>query len=197
MIFFAIGVFAVGAILLNKKSESDATSGATVLWFTRFDNLLKTYAKSEGVRDVIYNGVTIPGWMILKSIALNESDLGRAKSVARGMLVPSDIEGSKSSDGKSWGLMQVTIKTAKSELDPNATEEKLNNPEYSIRLGAKYVAKLQKSFSTLELRYLEWVVKSYNQGPGNTLKEKSGQVSGYAKEYWERFLRNLERVQKG
>jgi len=110
-------------------------------------------------------------WHILKAIALNESSLGKATSVARGLVVPSDIQGSMSPDGKSWGLMQVTLKTAKS-LDPLATEEKLNSPVYSVDIAARYLNDLFEMFLASDARRLEWVVKSYNQGPGNTMREK-------------------------
>jgi soluble lytic murein transglycosylase-like protein len=105
---------------------------------------------------------------------------------------PSDIENSKSSDGKSWGLMQMTIKTARG-LDSSATEEKLNDPDFSIDLSARYIAQLMGMFSSSDERYVEWVVKSYNQGPGNTKKEMKTGVS-YAQEYWDRWLRNYNRV---
>lgn len=134
------------------------------------------------------------GWMILKAIALNESSLGADKSVARGIASPLDVEGSKSQDGKSWGLMQFTLPTAR-DLDPSATEVKLNNPRYSINLGARYVAWLSKQFNPLEVQYIEWVIKSYNQGVGNSRKERTGAIAGYADEYWARFQRNLAKVE--
>lgn len=150
--------------------------------WTQYDALFKRYAQIYGVED----------WHWLKAIALNESSLGKAKSVARGLEAPWDIEGSKSYDGKSWGLMQVTMATGK-WLDPSCTEEKLNNPEYSVKLAADLFARNQKTFNRYESRWLEWVVKSYNQGSGNTKKEIAG-GPGYANEYWDRFNRNLERV---
>lgn len=150
----------------------------------RFDSLFKKYGSAYGVP-----------WTWLKAVCLNESNLGAAKSVARGLASPSDIEGSKSSDGLSWGIMQVTLRTAR-ELDPAATQEKLNNPEYSIKLSAQYFKKLSSLFSKIDLRYTEWVIKSYNQGPGNTKKEIAGTSSGFAQEYWNRFQRNLTRVEE-
>lgn len=163
------------------SNESESKTPQDPSW-TRFDSLFKKYGEKHKVP-----------WQWLKAIALNESDLGRERSVKRGLEKPYDIEGSKSFDGLSWGLMQVTIRTAR-ELDPTATEVKLNNPEYSINLGAMYISKVSRYFSTLDPRYTEWVIKSYNQGPGNTQKEIKGQIKGYAGEYWERFQRNLKRV---
>lgn len=149
--------------------------------WTKFDSLFRSSAEKYGVP-----------FEWLKAIALNESSLGTAKSVALGMQNPNDVAGSKSSDGKSWGLMQVTLSTAKG-LDKNATEVKLNSPAYSIDLAAKYLKQLSTQFSRLDTRYVEWTIKSYNQGPGNTKKEQATGI-GYADEYWARFQRNLEKV---
>lgn len=189
MIFLVIGA---AFLLLGLKPASvvavDAVNSIGDMvqensdYWTEYDSLFKKYGPIYGV-----------DWTYLKAIALNESDLGRAASVARGLEVPTDIEGSKSSDGKSWGLMQVTLKTAK-YLDPNASEIKLNEPSYSVNLAAKLFSQNMTQFSRYEDRWLEWVVKSYNQGAGNTKKERLGQIEGYAEEYWARFQRNLERV---
>lgn len=156
-------------------------SGGPANW-TKYDATFKKWA-------TVYD---VP-WTWLKAIALNESSLGEAASVKRGLANPNDIQGSKSTDGKSWGLMQVTLTTGK-WLDPACTEAKLNNPDYSIMLAAKYLNHLSTQFSKLDLRYVEWTIKSYNQGPGNTRKEIST-GKGYAGEYWERFQRNLKKVE--
>ena len=178
------GIF--GASLFVFKSEvgeavSESVGSEPKNW-RRFDDLYKKYG----------NRWNIP-WQWLKAIALNESDNGNYSSVALGIREPSNIEASKSQDGKSWGLMQVTLTTAKG-LDSSATEAKLNNPEYSINLSAKYLSQLSSQFSKPDLRYTEWTIKSYNQGPGNTRKEISS-GKGYADEYWTRFQRNLKKVE--
>jgi soluble lytic murein transglycosylase-like protein len=151
--------------------------------WTKWDADFKAAAKKYGVP-----------WTWLKAISLNESSLGTAKSVAWGEKFPEDVEKSKSSDGKSWGLMQVTLTTARG-MDPFATEVKLNNAKYSIDLGARYLGQMYKRYPQVDLRHAEWVVKSYNQGPGNTDKERRGEISGYAEEYWARFKRNLQKVE--
>jgi len=183
MIYYVLGAAVLGVIAASKNrivEEVDAVQ-AQDNW-TKFDQWFKEYGARYGV-----------DWQWLKAIAMNESSLGTAKSVALGMKNPYDIEGSKSYDGLSWGLMQVTIKTARG-LDPFATEVKLNDPKYSIDLAAKYLSQLQKMFSPVDSRYIEWVIKSYNQGPGNSKKERDGKSQGFAQEYWERWQRNLERV---
>lgn len=173
----------MGILALTYRKEIAVTnSNSTSKNWNRYDELYKKYAQRWGIP-----------WTWLKAIALNESDNGNYPSVARGIASPSDVEGSKSQDGKSWGLMQVTLTTARG-LDPSATEAKLNNPEYSVNLSAKYLSSLSAQFSKVDSRYVEWTIKSYNQGPGNTRKEMS-KGKGYADEYWERFSRNLKKVE--
>ena len=179
-----LGFLGAGKALASPSEPAQPGADPKPDWWTRFDALFQKYGSKHGVE-----------WKYLKAIALNESDNGREKSVARGLATPTDVQGSKSSDGKSWGLMQVTLTTARG-LDPQATEVKLNNPEYSIDLAARYLAQLQRTFPMIETRWLEWTIKSYNQGPGNTAKERRGEIKGYAQAYWDRFQRNLERVKQ-
>lgn len=180
MIYWGIGGFLL-ALFFSREAVAEKVEEILPTW-NRWDKLFKKYGAKWGVE-----------WKWLKAICINESSLGRAPSVALGLENPKDVNGSKSSDGKSWGLMQVTLTTAK-EMDPTATPEKLNNPEYSVNLGAQYLSKMVRLFSKQDPRFLEWVIKSYNQGPGNTFKEKNRQSAGFAHEYWARFQRNLERT---
>lgn len=131
-------------------------------------------------------------WTVLKKIAVIESALGQNSRVKRGLENPSDVEGSKSYDGLSWGLMQMKPSTAK-DFDSAATPEKLNNPEYSIQLAGLYLnwarsyllrnTNLQES----DPRFLEFLVKSYNQGVGATVNEIKYQSKNYAGNYWTKF----------
>ncbi len=173
----------------NSGTDSSNDSGAASMTaapdaWTRFDFLFHSYGDTYGV-----------DWTWLKAFALNESNLGRESSVARGLNDPSNVEASKSSDGKSWGLMQVTLGTARG-LDPQTSAELLNDPDYSVNLAAKYIAQLQRMFSRNDPRFTEYVVKSYNQGPGNTMKEASGVGGGFANDYWDRWQRNLTQVEE-
>lgn len=161
-------IFVMGTLGKNKVEDAVIASSDE---FTLYDPLFRKYGGA--------------GWARLKAICMNESSLGRHPKVARGIENPSDIEGSKSEDGKSWGLMQMTIPTAR-DYDSTATEVKLNDPEYSIRLASKFVASLERQFPGNE----EFIVKSYNQGAGNSRKEMRGAIQGYAQEYWERYQRN-------
>lgn len=179
MIVGLVGLLAVGFLMFRNQ---EVLTPMTPKNWHQYDGIFRQYGTIYGVN-----------WQHLKAISLNESNLGRAPSVALGLIDPGNIQGSKSSDGKSWGLMQVTLTTAKS-LDPLATERKLNDPNYSVQLAARYISELKKMFKTSDPRFLEWVIKSYNQGPGNTKKEiQSGK--GYADEYWERFKQNLRKVE--
>lgn len=182
--------FLGAAALLFLGTKNETIKAAVVSnssnW-TKYDALFEKYGRQFGVP-----------WTWLKAIALNESNLGLAPSVAHGLRYPADIEKSKSSDGLSWGLMQVTIKTARA-LDPSATEVKLNNPEYSIKLAAQLVGQNIKMFDRSNARYVEAVIKSYNQGPTHTRNELAGRISNpqwhdHVKEYWARFQRNLKLV---
>lgn len=182
MNFLYIVLGLLGVITLSKKDEILEKIDNTTDEFSRFDSLFKKYGEQYGVDP-----------LILKAICLNESNLGREKSVAEGLKNPNNIEGSKSSDGLSWGLMQVTLTTAR-DFDLSATPQKLNNPDYSVMLAARLMKQNMAKFAIVDNRWLEWVVKSYNQGAGNTNKERRGEIRGYAQAYWERFQRNLQRV---
>lgn len=168
--------------MVNKKGLE---TNVNTTEFTRFDAWFKQYATQFGI-----------DWLMLKAFCMNESSLGTHKSVAHGLLYPNDIEGSKSEDGLSWGIMQFVVKTAR-DFDPAATEAKLNNPEYSIKLAARFVAWLYNRFDVSDPRRTEWVIKSYNQGAGNANRERRGEIDGYADEYFERFLRNYNKAKQG
>lgn len=128
--------------VVTQKIQTDA--------YTRWDDLFKRYGSQYGV-----------DWMLLKATCWVESDLGRNSRVARGLAVPTDVEGSKSYDGLSWGLMQVTLPTA-SDFRPGTTVPDLNNPVISVELAAKITARNQKLFPG----NLEYTVRAYNGGPG-------------------------------
>lgn len=127
---------------------ADAVSGSDA--FTKWDALFKKYGAQYGVP-----------WRWLKAIAMQESQLGADPSVQEGLLNPDDIEGSKSQDGLSWGLMQVTLKTGQA-LMPGVTVRDLNNPDTSVKLAAMLLAQL---IGTFGIDDRESVVRAYNGGP--------------------------------
>lgn len=119
--------------------------------FTKWDYLFKKYGRTYGIP-----------WRWVKAICMIESNLGRAKSVAHGLLYPNDIEKSKSSDGKSWGLMQTTIPTSR-DFESNVTASDLNDPETSVRIACKYLKSLVNRFG---LKDRESIIRAYNGGAG-------------------------------
>lgn len=125
-------------------------------------------------------------WRWVMAIMGVESDWGRAASVAKGLTTPSDFEGSKSFDGKSWGLMQLTLSTAQL-MDPSVKLADLNNPVKSIDLGAAYLGYLFTKFSGDQ----EKVVRAYNGGPGYARTVLGPSLT---KVYYARFLLKLREV---
>lgn len=173
----------IGSVLYMVNKSQAGTTSQTPVTATTFDHLFKAEAAANGIN-----------WKMLKAIAMNESSLGKHPSVARGLAFPSDVNGSKSDDGLSWGLMQVTLATG-GDFDPSITPAKLNDPAYSVKIAARYVAWTVKQWK--DDPQTEWIVKSYNQGVGNTRKERAGVILPRKKEvqeYWERYLRNYEKI---
>lgn len=147
----------------------------TVADFTKFDDLIFKHASDKGVD---------PG--LLKGILLNESKLGQDPRVAAGLADPKNVEGSKSRDGKSWGLGQLKPSTA-ADYDPSATPQKLNEADYNIGLTAQHLARLNRVFGGNE----ESVVKGYQQGEGNQIKSlAAGTSSAKAESYYAQYKKN-------
>ena len=96
-----LAVLGISIFLLRNPISSAGVALMNRDDFTKWDDLLKKYSVQYKVP-----------WRWLKVIILNESSNGNDRSVLRGLANPNDIEGSKSSDGKSWGLMQITLATA-------------------------------------------------------------------------------------
>ena len=120
------------------------------------------------------------------AIALVESNLGEYFSVKVGLISPTDIS-SVSSDGLSYGLMQMTLKTGQ-WLRPGTTQIELNDPAVSIDLGAKYLKYLRTSMAD---KTPEYTIRGYNGGP--TWFQRQGAISNTAR-YWSKFLKALAQV---
>lgn len=165
-----IGSIAIGGVLLTRNEGMEPTDT-----FTRFDELFKKYGRLKDVP-----------WRWLKAIAKVESQLGEYRSVKRGLASPDDIEGSKSDDGLSWGLMQVTLKLAK-ELRPGTTERDLNNPEISVQLAATYTRQHMNRWPNNR----EYIIRAYNGGPGflNTARGRTDTPI-----YYNKFLNALAEI---
>lgn len=142
-------VLAAAVAARNSSAATDWIVSVTPN-FTRWDAEIRAASRRHSVP-----------WRWIKAIMWNESSLGNAPSVARGLASPNDAEASKSGDGKSWGLMQVTLTTAR-ELRPEATTALLNDPAFSIDVGARYLAKMLTRFKGDR----DKAVRAYNGGPG-------------------------------
>lgn len=171
-----IGAAILGGALFIFKDEAEDFAVQAGDWFTDYDPMFHAASAQYGVP-----------WRWIKAVAWNESSIGTAPSVAYGILFPDAEDESKSSDGKSWGIMQVTLSTARG-LDPDVTVSRLNNPAYSILLGTKYLAQLIKRFGISDR---ESVIRAYNGGPGfrNTV---AGQRDTPI--YYDRFVSHLNQI---
>ena len=146
--------------------------------FTRWDPQIRAASRTWRVP-----------WRWIKAVMWNESNLGRAPSVARGIEDPTDIEGSKSSDGKSWGLMQVTLSTAQ-WLIPGTSVWDLNQPGFSIDLGARYLRWLMDRPASRG-GDREWVIRGYNGGPGWAVTAIGPAATSV---YYARFVSHLDQI---
>jgi len=170
LIIFAIVAVVILFTAKNAMGEKESDS------FFKWDYLFKRYGKIYGIP-----------WKWLKAICMIESDLGRAKSVAHGFLYPNDIEKSKSSDGKSWGLMQTTIPTSR-DFESDVTAADLNDPEVSVRIASKYIKTLIARFG---LNDRESIIRAYNGGAG-FMKTNLGRT--LTPIYYEKFKVALNKV---
>lgn len=170
----------IGLFLLPKNVFGQEVIVTTEI-NNQFDDLFKKYGSIYGV-----------DWKLLKRISWIESKVGTYPSVKRGIEFPKEISASASQDKKSWGVMQTTLITSR-DYDPTITEEKLNNPETSIKIGAQHLSFLKKKYFSNSERDL---VMSYNHGQGNQLrfieKEKAGTLGPSefvaGRDYYNKYL---------
>lgn len=173
-----IGVF----VFMMSQSEASTLVKSKNLMPTKWDDLFKRYASENGF-----------DWRLSKTISMNESSLGKNSRVAIGLNNPYDIKGSTSFDGKSWGLMQLIIPTAR-DFDKSADEIKLNNAEYSIKIASKLIGSLSRQFNGKTRD----IVMAYNHGAGNQKRfiemEKQGILKDNqfqaGRDYYAKFLKN-------
>jgi hypothetical protein len=163
--------------------------------YTQWDSLCKQAASRWGVPNygpladaggnLLLSGG--PGWWLMKAICWQESNLGRAKSVAAGLADPGDVDGSVSSDGLSWGLWQVTEATA-GDFRAGTTAEELNNPDLSAELAARILARNAQHFPG----NLEYIVRSYNGGLGFLHTRRGLEDTPI---YWQSVLKKLQKIE--
>ena len=185
-------IAAIGVTILGNKTSllSDTPN---------YDDLFKKYSAIDGL-DIISGD----GARVLKAIAWKESSMNTHRSAKAGLKNPYDVEGSKSEDGLSYGLMQLRWETADWLLrkyygkslvidknDPNFknTVAYLNNPENSIMLAAKLLKYHTTLFDKKNPNFHKAVVTSYNRGAGNILREvKTNIFSDRTNAYWNPYL---------
>lgn len=172
-----LALAAVVALIMWKGDEGVSYMQAKITpSIPDWDHLFKREAQKFGL-----------DWKLLKAIAMKESTLGRHPTVIAGLKNPSDIEASKSEDGLSWGLMQLRPSTAR-DFDTSATAQKLNNPEYSVKIAAQFLAWIQLQFK--DTPKTEYIVKAYNQGVRGTKEAIAGLREDAAVGYWNAFQKN-------
>lgn len=179
----------------GEEVEDTVTQNIDVDAYTQFDALMQAAAARWGVPS--YGPIPAddsgpelaggPGWWLMKAVCWVESDLGRARSVAQGLETPSDVDGSISSDGLSWGLFQVTLATA-ADFRAGTTAEELNDPNISAELGARILARNSIHFPG----NLEFIVRAYNGGLGFQ-KTRSGQQDTPV--YWKKVRAKLAKIE--
>jgi hypothetical protein len=164
-----------GVVVNENQGENDFWLKISKI--TIYDKILKEKADKYGL-----------DWKMLKAIAMIETWLGTYKGVVD---LSSERENAPdkadSSDGLSAGLFQVTLKTL-ADYDSAPSFKKLQDPLYSTEIAARHLQLLKKLSITYPSRQVEFMVKSYNQGQGNTAKEFSKKIqSGYANNYWIKY----------
>lgn len=173
----ALAALAVVALMGQDASASglslDLGGSDEDMSFYQWDSLIKHYAQIYGVP-----------WRWIKAVCLIESDLGRNPRVAKGLQNPHDVEASKSSDGLSWGLMQVTLPTARGLAGRTISAEELNNPDTCMDLG---VHLLSQNIARFGLDDRESVIRAYNGGP---------RFGAATVPYYNKFTAALARIQK-
>jgi soluble lytic murein transglycosylase-like protein len=135
--YIFFAIAAIGAFLFM-KSDSDSSS--------KYDEWFIKYGNMYGV-----------DWKMLKAIAVNESDLGENPRVKAGLV---------SSDGLTYGLMQMKFSTAKYYISGLVESDFRTNFEKQIQAAALFFADLKKKFNG----DIHKMVISYNQGETNTKK---------------------------
>lgn len=149
-------VLGIGGLLFLKSDSK---------WHSRYDALFIKYASKYGL-----------DWKMLKAIAIKESTLGDNPRVKAGQV---------STDGLTYGLMQMKFSTAKYYL-PNISEMNFRtNYDQQIEAAALFFADLKKKFNG----DLKKMVISYNQGETNTMKGKD-----YTGDYYPKYLQFYKEI---
>jgi len=86
-------------------------------------------------------------------------------------------------DGKSIGLMQITLPLAQDYFGRTVTFEDIADPDINIHIGAWYLAKLMRRYGG----DLNKVLDGYNEGPGNVDRGKDISYSDSVLAYYRAY----------
>lgn len=140
----------VGALLFLKSDSK---------WSSKYDALFIKYANKYGL-----------DWKMLKAIAIKESTLGENPRVKAGQV---------STDGLTYGLMQMKFSTAKYYLKGLTEIDFRTNYDQQIHAAALFLADLKKKYGWSGKK----LVISYNQGETHTKNGKD-----YTGDYYPKYL---------
>lgn len=179
-IFFVSNADASGTIKIKNMPDSNKNNEPSP-----YDSLFQDAATNNKI-----------DWRMMKTISMVESLIGKERSVKSGINNPYDIPSSVSADGLSWGIMQMTVTTAR-DFDGLADPIRLNEPKYSIDLAARFIASLKRQFSSDRD-----IAMAYNQGAGNQRRflelESQGKLQDHqypqARDYWRKYQRDYKRL---
>lgn len=136
-------------------------------WTNKYDALFVKYANKYGV-----------DWKMTKAISIIESRLGDDYRVKNGLV---------SSDGLTYGLMQIKYTIAKFYLGSNSGDEISFRTDFEkqIEAATAFLADLKKKFNNDTHK----IVISYNQGETHTKNGKD-----FTGNYYDKFLKYYKEI---
>lgn len=196
----AIIIAGAAALILNAKKKAAAPGPV----LEGLDAQILEWTKVYSVQYSI-------DWRVARTVSWIESKHGKDPRVALGIKTPTDTYNSRSYDNNSWGVFQEYVSTTRDMLRVNknpawqtlgksGTDEQikvfLNNPENSIHIGCQYLAWCRTwllkntKITAADPRFIEFWIKSYNQGIGKTrdVINGKGTDNADAKKYWTNFV---------
>lgn len=172
-ILFALSLLGIGAFYMKPEDTINIFTPTTQEEkdFVRYDSLYKLSGAKYNIN-----------WRWLKAIAYVESDNGKNIRVQLGQT---------SYDGLSYGLMQIAegIGSPKEiSLKGFGGKEALNDPAYSIDIGAKLLSYLFNKYKDTEKAF-----RAYNQGEKNTDNNKDYTLN-YSKKVFDKldYIKRME-----
>jgi len=169
-----LGVIGFGALSSTASAAPITPPQSSKDAFTKYDYLFQKYAPISGV-----------DWRFMKAISKKESDIGRNALVKAGKT---------STDGKSWGIMQIAPNVGSAmeiKLKGQPTLDQMNEPAFSIERAAMLIGYLNTKYKGDLLK----VARAYNQGEKNTDNGKNYTIPNG--KYGEIVLDYFEKLKQG